>query len=1286
MKERLRILIVEDNPADADLVRELLSEPAGAMSVQIESVPRLSQALTRLENKDIDLVLLDLSLPDSQGLQTFHTLRKAAPDIPVIVLTGTDDQELATAAVRDGAQDYLVKGQISGSLLSRAIRYALARHKAEQELARTAREWQTTFDATKDAIWILDENHRILRTNKTAENFFKCPCSEMLGKRCWEIMHGTAEPIPDCPSVRARKSGNRETMDMQMGERWFEVIVDPIFNAASQYAGAVHIVSDITQRKQAEEEMRRQSLVINQTSETIAITDLEGIITDVNAAQCRALGRTREELIGKSVVEVYGGTPARNAVQREIIETTRTRGQWFGEITNVKATGEAILVECRTWLLRDEQGKAIGMFGVGTDITARKQAEAAVRDSRALYYSLVENLPQSIFRKDRAGRFQFVNERFCQDLKRSVVDIIGRTDVDFFPPELALAYRQDDLQVMETGQVLDNEETHVGADGQEYSVHVLKTPLRDAQGQIIGIQGVFWDITTRKRAENELRRVNRALRAVSECGQALVHARDEATLLTDVCRLLVEQGGYRMAWVGLAEQDEAKAVRPVAKAGHDAGYLDTVNVTWADTERGRGPVGTSIRNRQPVVIRNILTNPIFEPWRQAAIQRGYAAVTALPLMRDDRVFGALTVYAAKPDVFDAGEMELLTDLASDVAYGITSLRARAERERAEAALRESEEKHRVLIETTATGFVILDAQGRVLDANDEYVRLSGHEKREQILGRSVTEWTAAHDQALNAGEVRKCVASGSVRGLEVDYVHPDGTVVPIEINASTLGAGDDLKIVTLCRDITGRKQAEKSLKESRLMLHSVLDAIPARVFWKDTEGRYLGCNQPFARDAGFDSPEALIGKNDYDMGWKDQAELYRADDRQVITSGVPKLQYEEPQATPAGTQLWLRTSKIPLRDSEGRIVGILGTYEDITERKRAEATVAHERQLLRTLIDLLPETFYIKDLDGRFLVANEALAKQWGKENPSQMLGLSDTDLFPAEQAAQLRAEELKVITGEPVIDHESICAFRDGREHTVVTTKLPFRDSEGRICGLVGIGHDITEHKLATQRIADALNFNQTVLRASPVGIVVFKAAGPCVSASESIGQIIGGSREEVLKQNFRQLESWKQSGMLAAAEAALAAQAERSLDTQIATTFGRKAWITCRFTPFHHENEPHLLLIVTDITERKEAEEALRQSEEKFRNIFTNAPVGIFQSTTDQLLFVNPVMAAMFGYESPAEMLASKASTEAFYVHPEQRHQMIREAMESGTYITREWRNAVKMARSSSPPPIYG
>jgi PAS domain S-box-containing protein len=334
-----------------------------------------------------------------------------------------------------------------------------------------------------------------------------------------------------------------------------------------------------------------------------------------------------------------------------------------------------------------------------------------------------------------------------------------------------------------------------------------------------------------------------------------------------------------------------------------------------------------------------------------------------------------------------------------------------ERKRVEEALRESEEKHRVLIETTATGFVFLDADGRVLDANDEYLRLAGYDKREQILGRHVTEWTAEYDQARNAAEVKKCLASGSVRGLEVDYVHPDKTVVPIEINASSLGVGDGLKIVALCRDITARKRTDtalhenqRQLAEANQMLQMVMDTIPARIFWKDTDLVYLGCNRLFAEDAGKKSPEEILGKTDYDLGWREQAERYRQDDMVVMRSGNSKLGYEEPQTAPDGKRLWLQTSKIPLRDFNNHIIGILGTYEDITERKRAEETIAEVNEDLRAINRIVSAiTGVLNFQEVLNLVLNEALGIV-GLEGGTICLVTPDETLKLAAQVATSEA------------------------------------------------------------------------------------------------------------------------------------------------------------------------------------------------------------------------------------------------------------------------------------------
>jgi signal transduction histidine kinase len=185
----------------------------------------------------------------------------------------------------------------------------------------------------------------------------------------------------------------------------------------------------------------------------------------------------------------------------------------------------------------------------------------------------------------------------------------------------------------------------------------------------------------------QLRRLQRANRALSRCNRALVGAQDEATLLQAMCRAVVEAAGYRLCWVGYAEADAARTVRPVAQAGYEDGYLETIHVTWADTERGRGPTGTAVRTGRPVVFRDVATDHRFAPWRAEALRRGYASVLGIPLVIGPAVAGALTIYAAEPDAFDDEEVRLLRTLASDLAYGVTALRLRAEHARALAALR-----------------------------------------------------------------------------------------------------------------------------------------------------------------------------------------------------------------------------------------------------------------------------------------------------------------------------------------------------------------------------------------------------------------------------------------------------------------------------------------------------------------------------------------------------------------------------------------------------------------------
>ncbi|MDO8596939.1 MAG: EAL domain-containing protein, partial [Sulfuricaulis sp.] len=184
-----------------------------------------------------------------------------------------------------------------------------------------------------------------------------------------------------------------------------------------------------------------------------------------------------------------------------------------------------------------------------------------------------------------------------------------------------------------------------------------------------------------------LQRINRSLKTLSAGNRAVVRANNEQTLLAEMCRIIVEIGGYRLAWVGYAEQNEGKTVRPMAQAGYEEGYLATLNITWADTERGRGPIGTAIRTGKPCITRNILSDPAFAPWREEARKRGYGSVMALPLHVNVKVVGALCIYAEEPDAFDQEEAELLSEMVNDLAYGIAALSTRTEREQAHETIR-----------------------------------------------------------------------------------------------------------------------------------------------------------------------------------------------------------------------------------------------------------------------------------------------------------------------------------------------------------------------------------------------------------------------------------------------------------------------------------------------------------------------------------------------------------------------------------------------------------------------
>jgi PAS domain S-box-containing protein len=313
----------------------------------------------------------------------------------------------------------------------------------------------------------------------------------------------------------------------------------------------------------------------------------------------------------------------------------------------------------------------------------------------------------------------------------------------------------------------------------------------------------------------ELHRVNRTLNAMRKSSQAMFKAVDEAAYLEMVCKIIVEDCGHKMVWIGYAEEDEQRSVRPVAYSGFEEGYLETLKITWADTERGRGPTGMAIRTGKVSKCPNMLTDPKFEPWRKEAIKRGYASSIVLPLKNVHKTFGALSIYSKEPDPFSEDEVKLLTELANDLAYGITTMRLRAEHARAEETLLESEERLKRAQEIAHLGSWELDLVNNRLTWSDEAYRIFGLKPQEfgatyeAFLERVHPDDRAAVDEAYS-GSLRKNFDSYEIEHRIVRKVTGEVRVVHEKCEHFRNAAGKIIRSIGMVHDITEHKQAESN--------------------------------------------------------------------------------------------------------------------------------------------------------------------------------------------------------------------------------------------------------------------------------------------------------------------------------------------------------------------------------------------------------------------------------------------------------------------------------------------
>jgi PAS domain S-box-containing protein len=793
----------------------------------------------------------------------------------------------------------------------------------------------------------------------------------------------------------------------------------------------------------------------------------------------------------------------------------------------------------------------------GFNITARKQAEEAQRSSEERYRGLYEAISGGVMVQDQEGTILGANAAACDILGLTQDEIQARTMQD---PRWR-AMRED-------GSPLPNDDrpsrralrTGIAVQGQVMGVFnpsleqyrwllVNAEPILDPKtSQVQAVVSTFLDITNRKKREEELRKLNRTLTALSNSSKAMMRATNESEYLKEVCKIVVEDCGHKMVWIGFAEEDEGKTVRPVAHAGFEEGYLETLRITWADTERGRGPTGTAIRTGKVSMCRNMLTDPHFAPWREQAIKRGYASSIVLPLLAENKAFGALNIYSKEPDPFSADEVKLLSELADDLAYGITALRLRAAHAQAEEALRESEERLNRAEEIAHLGSWELDLLSNRLSWSDEVYRIFGLEPQEfgatyeAFLEAVHPDDRAAVDDAY-AGSLREGRDTYEIEHRVVRESNGEVRNVHEKCEHIRDATGHIIRSVGMVHDITERKGAEEAVLRAKEEWERTFDAVPDLVTILDNDYRIVRVNKAMADRLHLTS-EQCIGLKCYEAVHGGSQPAAFCPHTLTCQSGQEHIaEIREPRL---GGEFLVSTT--PLCDAQGKLIGSVHVARDITERKQAEEALrkAHDELEIRVqertvelkgvveaLQDEMTErrqaeealkgaSLYTRSLieasldplvtisaEGKVTDVNKATELITGVSR-DQLIGSDFTGYFAEPDKA--RTGYRKVFSEGSVRDYPLAIRHISGLTTDVLYNATVYENDNGEVQGVFAAARDITAQKSAEEERLRLI----AAIEQSNESIVITDDAGDILYFNPAFGHINDYLPGEAMGKNY--------------------------------------------------------------------------------------------------------------------------------------------------------------------------
>lgn len=939
----LRLLIIEDDLVDRKLLERLLTG-SSLGACEVSNAACLAAGLDRLKEESCDIILLDLGLPDSQGMDSVRRLQARAPHVPIIVLSGLDDEDTAIQAVQMGVQDYLIKGHVDASLLVRAIRYALERKKAERQLQATELRYRTIFENSAVAIMMVDAEERLVSWNTFTERLLGMGPEEL---RARDIR--TLYPDVEWQKIRAlsvRRKGMQHHFETRMICGSGEIIdvdisLSVIYDSDGDISGSIGVIRDITERKRMEEALRRSERRFRQVAENarewIWEVDAEGVYTYASPVVEKILGYRTEEVLGKKHAYDFFHPDDADRLRAESLEIVGRRDAFIEfQTRNLDKSGRVV------WLLRsavpilDENGRLFGYRGADVDITERKNAE--------------ESLGHHVAEIERFNRLATARELRVVELKRRINEMACAAGQ---PAPYAALQEDAGPESLESDEPAESAAVSKGPRDTDYALADLMD-LRRMQQLMDG----FCDA------------VGVSAAIVDPQGEVLIQAR-----FLPICAEFHRADPRTLA--RCVESDTVLAGR-LNEGESFSLYRCSNGLTSAGA-----PIVMDGRHVANMLIGQFLLEPPdVDLFRRQAREFGFdetaylEALSHVPIMAKDRLPAILRYMTAFAQFLaEVGleriqgkthEAELLQraeelnqanqalrrqrEAALSLAEDAHEARATAERVREALLLKDS------AVNSAASGIVFIDLEGRCTFVNPSALQMWGYEHAGDVLGRPFTSFLESPDEGQTA--YRAAVKTGIWSG-ELVARRRDGSDLVVQVSASVVKDKNERPICLMVSliDVTESRRIHEILDRKQKNLEAIFDAAPLGMLLVNGDMTVTRANDTIRHMSGRGYANIIdqgvcraLGCRAAGTPSGDAAPWVCCRLREMIQvtllSNTPVRGYEIQPMLPgdeAGPRPWLSVSIEPVNiDGRKHVVVALN---DITDRKRAEEELKQTMEL-----------------------------------------------------------------------------------------------------------------------------------------------------------------------------------------------------------------------------------------------------------------------------------------------------------------------------------------------------